>query len=177
MLTIVTNSLSGSATFDVSQHYRYSLSRFWTDQRDECKHVTFVMLNPSRANAEQDDPTIRACSQFSQAWGYACFKVVNLFAYRTPHPSNLQEVADPIGPENDRYLVQAAASADKVILAWGNRGNLMNRAQDILILLDAYCPKVYCLAQNHSGQPRHPLYIKRSTVPKLWDASTLKGNN
>ncbi len=174
MLTIVTNSLRGSATFDQSQRYRYRLSRFWSDAGDSCNHVTFIMLNPSQANAEEDDPTIRACSQFTQAWGYACFKVVNLFAYRTPHPSMLKQVADPIGPENDRYLIQAATSADQVILAWGNQGRLLNRARDVLSLLDSHRQKFYCLGHNHSGHPRHPLYIKRTVVPKPWDSSTLE---
>ena len=80
------------------------------------------MLNPSQADAERDDPTIRACSQFAQRWGYHQLNIVNLFAYRTPHPSNLQQTSEPIGPDNDHYLLQATESANKVILAWGKIG-------------------------------------------------------
>ena len=168
MLTIVTNSPGGSAIFDISQRYRYCLTRCWADTHEPIHQVTFIMLNPSTANAEKDDPTIRACSQFAQHWGYNQLTVVNLFAYRTPHPSALEKTTDPIGPNNDRYLVEATTSADKVILAWGNSGNLLNRAQTVLSLLHTYKHKLYTLERNHSNQPRHPLYIKRTTVPKLW---------
>ena len=168
MLTIVTNSLKGTATLDESQRYRYRLTRSWATDAPRSCHVAFVMLNPSEANAEQDDPTIRACSQFAQRWGYNQLTVVNLFAYRTPQPSVLKKVANPIGLENDRYLIEAAELADKVILAWGNWGNLLNRDQSVVTLLQHYQSKLYCLRRNHSGQPRHPLYVKRTTTLKSW---------
>ncbi|MBT9317538.1 DUF1643 domain-containing protein [Leptothoe spongobia] len=166
MLTIVTNYLGGSATFDISHKYRYRLTRSWSDTNTS--QVTFIMLNPSQANAEQDDPTIRACSQFAQSWGYTHLSVVNLFAYRTSQPSNLKLELDPIGPDNDRYLIAAAETAKQVILAWGNWGTLLNRAQTIAQLLTPHRHKLYCLKHNRSGQPRHPLYIRRNTTPILW---------
>lgn len=168
MLTIVTNSSKGSATFDITRCYRYCLTRSWPDTRQTHHQVTFIMLNPSRANADQDDPTIRACLQFAQHLGYTQLTVVNLFAYRTPHPSDLQQASDPIGPDNDRHLIAATQSAEKVILAWGNWGTLMNRAKAVVTLLSPYRHKLYCLGRNCTEQPRHPLYIKRTTKPQLW---------
>ncbi|MBX2862972.1 MAG: DUF1643 domain-containing protein [Leptolyngbyaceae cyanobacterium MAG.088] len=168
MLTIVTNSSNGSAIFDSSQRYRYCLTRSWAEVNEPAHQVTFIMLNPSTADAEQDDPTIRACSQFAQRWGYNQLNVVNLFAYRTPHPSVLKTVTDPIGPENNRYLLEAITSAEKAILAWGNWGTTLNRAQTVLELLSRHRQKLYCLARNHSGQPSHPLYIKRNIMPHSW---------
>ncbi len=168
MSTIVTNYPGGSAIFDLSQHYRYRLTRSWVGNHEPTEQVTFIMLNPSTANATQDDPTIRACSQFAQRWGYNQLIVVNLFAYRTPCPTALKKVIDPIGPENDRYLIEAAAAADRVILAWGNWGTLLNRAQTVLGLLYTHRHKLYVLQRNRSDQPCHPLYIKRTTRPKPW---------
>lgn len=169
MLTIVTKSSTGSATFDDSYLYRYRLTRILAKNNQGFRQVTFIMLNPSTADADQDDPTIRACSQFAQRWGYNQLNVVNLFAFRTPHPSALAKAEDPIGPDNDRYLLQAAASADKVILAWGNRGNFLSRNQVVLNLLAPYYHNLYCLQRNHSGQPRHPLYIKRTRLSTPWN--------
>ncbi|MEA5463870.1 DUF1643 domain-containing protein [Leptothoe sp. PORK10 BA2] len=160
--------MEGSAIFDVSRRYRYCLKRSWSGPNIHPHQVTFIMLNPSQANAERDDPTIRACSQFAQAWGYNQLNIVNLFAYRTPQPSALKRVADPIGPDNDQYLLQAIEAATQVILAWGNWGTLFNRAQTVLTLLQPQHHKLHCLARNQSGQPRHPLYIKRTTSPKPW---------
>ena len=168
MSIIVTNSTNGSAIFDPSHRYRYCLTRSWSSTAPNDHQVTFIMLNPSQANAERDDPTIRACSQFAQRWGYHQLNIVNLFAYRTPHPSNLQQTSDPIGPDNDHYLLQATESANKVILAWGNWGTLFKRDQTIVKLLHPHQHKLHCLMRNNSGQPRHPLYVKRTTQPKPW---------
>ena len=168
VLIIVTNSLGGTATFDGNKRYRYGLTRRWATSCDNSKQVTFIMLNPSQADADRDDPTIRACSQFAQGWGYTHLNVVNLFAYRSPHPSALKQTPDPVGPANDRYLVAAAESADRVILAWGNWGQLLNRAQAVINLLQPHRQKLYYLMRNHSDQPRQPLYIKRTTQPKPW---------
>ena len=168
MLTIVTNSTKGTATFDPSHRYRYCLTRSWSSTTPNDHQVTFIMLNPSQASAERDDPTIRACSQFAQRWGYHQLNIVNLFAYRTPHPATLKQASDPIGPANDYYLLQAAKSAHKVILAWGNWGTFLKRDQTIVKLLRPHHHKLHCLMRNNSGQPRHPLYIKRTTTPKPW---------
>lgn len=126
------------------------------------------MLNPSAANEEQDDPTIRACSQFTQRWGYNQLSVVNLFAYRTSQPLGLKQVANPVGSENNHYLLAAAESADRIILAWGNWGSLLNRDHAVISLFQQHQQKLYCLARNRSGHPRHPLYVKRTNRPKPW---------
>jgi hypothetical protein len=122
------------------------------------------MLNPSTADASKNDPTIHRCIQFAQSWGYGSLEVVNLFAYRTTTPIELQRIADPIGSKNDHYLVQAGQRAQMLILAWGNWGNLLGRDQAVLKLVNSH-QSVYCLGINQSGLPRHPLYVKGTTMP------------
>ncbi|NJM97004.1 MAG: DUF1643 domain-containing protein [Phormidesmis sp. RL_2_1] len=148
-----------TALFDSSGHYRYLLGRRW---QAGGQTVAFVMLNPSRADAACEDPTLRACIQFAQRWEYAALSVVNLFGYRTPHPEVLKAIADPVGPENDAYVLKAAATANRVVLAWGNQGCLRQRDRAMLTLLAPYQPKLSYIALNRSGQPRHPLYSQRS---------------
>ena len=149
-----------AAKFDCTGRYRYWLSRRWRKQGTE---VAFIMLNPSQADATRDDPTLRACIQFAQCWQHAALNVVNLFGYRTHQPKQLSSVADPIGPENDQHVMQAAERADQIVLAWGNWGRLMERDRTVLQLLTPHTHKLHYLQLNCSGQPRHPLYIKRST--------------
>ena len=127
------------------------------------------MLNPSRADAEQDDPTIRACSQFAKVWKYTQLNIVNLFAYRTVKPSELKLATNPIGAANDHHLLAATESAEQVILAWGNSGNLLARDKAVVELLSPHLSKLYYLKQNCSGQPSHPLYLKRTITPKPWN--------
>ena len=153
--------LERTAVFDKTGQYRYRLDRRW---QAEGPTVAFVMLNPSTADARKDDPTLRACIQFAQQWECAALCVVNLFGYRTPHPQVLAAAADPVGAENDEYVVQAANAAEKVVLGWGNFGGLWGRDRAVLNLLRSHESKIYCLQRNKSGHPRHPLYIRRTVA-------------
>ncbi len=152
-------SIERTAIFDSTGHYRYRLGRRW---RSGDRKIAFVMLNPSRADATYDDPTLRACIQFAQRWRFAALSVVNLFGYRTPHPSELKQAQDPVGPDNDTHVLKAVIEVEKVVVAWGNEGKLLERDRAMLSLLTRYQHKLYCLQRNRSGQPRHPLYVPRS---------------
>ncbi len=157
------------AIFDATGYYRYCLWRRWRPEVDQGTgdRVTFIMLNPSTADAQQDDPTIRRCIGFAQGWGYGCLEVVNLFAYCTSQPTHLLHVADPIGNNTDRHLLDAVCRSHRVIVAWGNRGIWHDRAQQVLALLPSYIP-LHCLGTTKTQQPRHPLYIKACTLPSLY---------
>jgi hypothetical protein len=121
------------------------------------------MLNPSTANEETNDATIRRCIGFSQRWGYGGLDVVNLFALRATRPSMLRQVADPGGPENDRYISEAASRAASIVVAWGERGGYLGRDLAVLELLSAHSAQPqYCLGVVRNGCPRHPLYAPGS---------------
>ena len=149
------------AVIDPTGMYRYSLWRSWRAGST----VGFILLNPSTADDRRNDPTIRRCISFAQAWGYGSLEVVNLFAYRTTYPRQLMQVADPNGVENDLALLAATQRAEAVILAWGNWGGLQGRDRKVLEILAPYQSKLYCLSRNQSGQPRHLLYIKGTVLP------------
>ena len=146
--------INKTANFSSCRKYRYSLSRIWDKQK---KFVLFIALNPSTADEEMDDPTIRRCSGYAQKWGYGGFMMVNLFAYRTTLPSNLKKVKYPVGSENDKYIVKLSKKADITVATWGDNGNLYSRDKQILSLV----PNLMCLKINKSGQPAHPLYLKK----------------
>jgi hypothetical protein len=141
------------AMFDATGAYRYRLDREWDDELD---HVLFIMLNPSIANAEHDDPTVRRCMSFARFWGYGALSVVNLFAYRSPSPDALRRVTDPVGPDNDAHLSLCLSHTDLTVVAWGNWGALRERDRSFLAMLTS---PAHCLGMTGSGQPRHPLYV------------------
>lgn len=136
--------------------YRYWLSRGWDC---DLPTVCFVMLNPSTADAEFDDPTIRRCIGFAKLWGYGRLEVRNLFAYRATDPGQLRRVDDPVGPYGDVYLAGAAASS-LVVAAWGCHGELFGRHRAARKLLGN--TKLYCLGKTKDGHPKHPLYLPAS---------------
>ena len=139
------------------KQYRYLLERSW----GSAQTVVVIGLNPSTADAYVDDPTVRRCIGFARDWGYDRLLMVNLFAYRSTQPSALLDVADPIGPSNDRILQEAIAEADCVVAAWGAKGGLLKRDQIVLAMLG----DVHCIGLTASGMPRHPLYMPATSQP------------
>lgn len=143
-----------SATFSTCGMYRYALRRRWSPGPS----IMFVMLNPSTADAHQDDPTIRRCIGFAQLWGYGCLVGGNLFAFRATFPQKLKRCAEPIGPENDHWLTALASEADTLVAAWGNHGRLLGRSLEVSAML----PDLMCLGLTQRGEPKRPLYAPKS---------------
>lgn len=145
-----------SATLSPCQQYRYELHRVWDDTKPL---VLFICLNPSTADADNEDNTSRVCINYAKRWGYGGLLIANLFAFRSTDPSGLYKVADPIGPDNDVWLKQLQTEASLVICAWSNMGGFKNRDKAVLNFLES----PHCLVKLKSGRPGHPLY-KRSDI-------------
>ncbi len=149
------------ATFSHDGAYRYTLSRRWAPG----PVASFVMLNPSTADAFDDDPTIRRCAGFARDWACGALLVLNLFAYRSTNPLVLAKVDDPVGPQNDQALraMLAGPVTGPIVAAWGNHGRLRNRGQVVTDLLTRAGVQLHCLGVTGAGQPCHPLYLAKTT--------------
>ena len=143
-----------NATLSDCRKYRYVLSRTWDRKK---KTILFIGLNPSTADEQIDDPTIRRCINYAQNWGYGSLLMVNLFAYRATMPTELKKVKNPIGNDNDLHIKELIKKVDLAVAAWGNEGSLLNRDKEIKKII----PNLMCLKINKSGQPAHPLYQKK----------------
>ncbi len=148
----------------ITGDYRYLLWREWGSN---LKTVSFIMLNPSRADAQINDPTITRCINFAKSWGYGRLEVVNLFAYRTPKPSLLKRAAEPIGKDNDRYILESVNRSNRIILAWGNNGTWQQQDFYVLQLLKNH-NHLYCFGITKKGCPRHPLYLRSTIKPVIY---------
>jgi len=142
--------------------YRYSLTRVWDGS---FRLLPFVMLNPSTADALQDDATIRRCCSFAQREGYGGIYVVNLFAYRATKPAVLMKVgaAVAIGSENAaefRHMMGLAQVSSKVVCAWGANPLAETIGQDFVRRAQSMKADLFCLGKTTSGAPRHPLYVR-----------------
>jgi hypothetical protein len=156
---------SRDAVFSDCGRYRYSLTRTGLFGAGTC---LFLMLNPSTADAEVDDPTIRRCVGFTAAWGFNRLEVANLFAFRATDPRAMVMAQDPIGPKNDQHLLSAATRADRIVCAWGAHGGHMQRSAIVQRLLASAGHRLHHLGLTKDGQPKHPLYLAASTQPKEW---------
>ncbi len=182
----MTDYVSAGATISACGKYRYRLWRewrlhpkpahwhMWTDakgrpvldgegeQIGEPKACVFIMLNPSTADGQQDDPTIRRCVGFAKAWGYDRLEVVNLFAYRATSPHDLLALphdADPVGWQNQHYIGQTLRNLPlgRIICAWGAHGGHLGQDETVLGWLEDE-PR-FALGLTKDGYPRHPLYV------------------
>jgi hypothetical protein len=138
------------ATFGEDGTYRYRLSRTWDASRPT---ATFVLLNPSTADATTDDRTVTRCVKYAAGMGFGQAVIVNLFALRSPDPADIDGHPDPVGPDNDAHVRAVVGAADRVIIGWGNAGAKQGRAREVANGLDA---ELYAIGTTQAGHPRHP---------------------
>ena len=146
------------AIFSPDRKYRYRLWRMWDADKPV---LAFIMLNPSQADSQILDATVRRCIDFAKRWGYGTLEVGNIFALKSTDPSLLYSTEDPIGPDNDQAILDIYQKAELTIAAWGSHGAHLNRGKEVLRLI----PCAKCLVQTKDGQPGHPLYLKSDLKP------------
>lgn len=149
--------LSSDAILSPCGCYRYLLTRTW----DAALPVlVFCMLNPSTADASQDDPTIRRCIGFAQREGCGGVAVVNLFALRATDPDKIPLDSSAFGPENITHIT-AAVKGRRVVLAYGAHHLAHPHVWRPLIdRIRQHAAGLYCLGTTKAGAPRHPLYVR-----------------
>jgi hypothetical protein len=147
--------------------YRYYLHRRLGEGR---RAATFIMLNPSTADHEVDDPTIRKVMGFASRWGCDELHVVNLFAFRATRPADLRAATDPVGSENREWLRRGVELAcdGRVICAWGTHGAYLGQDEAVLGWIRGIC-RPTCLGLTRDGRPRHPLYVPYSAELTAFD--------
>lgn len=165
--------------------YRYWLERYPTGadpidlsfDRERCSAMVFLMANPSTADAEKDDPTIRKCVGFAKRHGHQLLVVVNVLAGRSTDPKGLLTMGDPVGPENYKYLRQATELPHEslMVCAWGNAidkrlRNHISKALDVLGAGESWSlgRELYCFGKTADGSPRHPLMLSYSTPLEIY---------
>lgn len=152
------------ASADVRGDYRYTLTRTWDSSAEP---LVLILLNPSTADASQDDPTIRRCIGFAKRWGFGGIVVVNLYAYRATKPRDMLAADDPVGPDNDRIIAEVV-DGNTVVAAWGTNAR-RERVAEVLELIPR-TTQLLALEITKNGHPRHPLFVLGEAQPVPWPA-------
>jgi len=152
--------MESGAQFSADRQYRYALWRVWDEGGGI---VRFIGLNPSTADERVDDPTIRRCVNFARCWGFGGVYMLNIFAYRATDPKAMREAADPVGPDNDRFLRMYLEEAGLNIACWGTHGSYRSRGEEVIRLLGR--ENLAHLGLTKGGDPRHPLYLRKDVEP------------
>jgi hypothetical protein len=158
--------------------YRYILTRTWAPSLPT---MVWCMLNPSVADAENDDPTIRKCRGFAEHLMFGGITIVNLYAYRATSPADMiaahKRGIDIVGPENDAWLKHAFGTGlRRVTGGWGatrsygkHRAHADMRINRIIAIAEQLDAKIMAIGVNESdGSPRHPLYTPYGTPVSEW---------
>ena len=146
------------------QPYRFIL---WREFGDRARNVLWIMLNPSSANAEEDDPTIRKVVGFSKRWGFGKAVVVNLWSVRSTDPDYL--LGDHYrgsNTENDQFIRAAVHGTERIVCAWGSHKAVRDDPHRVATVRSFLPPALtVALRVSKTGQPYHPLYVSYDVEP------------
>ena len=154
------NYLESDAVISDCGTYRWWLSRIWDRDRPR---VSITGLNPSKADAETNDATIRSDTRLLDALGFGGFEKTNLYGFRVTDPSALLRTRDPTGRENFDAIRGAVDRCDTVVAAWGANPMASDTQIDLIWEMLRRNGSVYCFGTTKSGAPKHPLYLKTGT--------------
>ena len=144
--------ISRSAKISNDRQERFSLSRIWDLNKPK---ILYIMLNPSYADDEFDDPTIRRLIFFSKKFKYGGFYVANLFTQITPYPKFLN-IESSIQKNNLKVINDLVLKSKTIVYAWGN---LVSEPKELMKLIE----RPLCFGINKNGTPKHPLYLRSDT--------------
>lgn len=147
------------------ERYRHALGRHWDRTKG---YVLFIGINPSTADAEKDDPTIRRCMGFASDWGFGGIEMCNLFDWRETDPAKLPRKGFAVSEYNDPAIRARVVDAEIVIAAWGKVEWAEKRIDEVFHTIFNEEKRWHCLKLTKDGFPWHPLYVKASTQPTLF---------
>lgn len=179
MLPGMQKYLDQGAEFDVARRNRFRLWRTWGHNK---RIALWIMLNPSTADEDDLDQTLRKVEMFSRTWWFDGFEVCNLFPMRSTDPEALYDVdwnrerlynaeTAALFAMNDQIIWRCAEDAAQVIVGWGTEEIARGRAREIARLLHEREIVTMCLGTNKDGSPKHPLYLPYTTERIAWAAA------
>lgn len=143
--------------------YKYQFTITWYPQE---KKALFVTLNPT--TVQDSDETVGVCGSIAKALGFGVLRVCNLFACVAADSEKLKSAESPVGPENDRFIVESFQWADEIVAAWGDEGEYMQRHSEVEYLMDKCGKSINVLGFTYKGQPKHPLEVSLPQPLQVW---------
>ncbi len=150
------------ATFTPCRRHRYTLTILIGDGPPG----VFVMLNPSTADADRLDPTLRRVRGFAEAFGWGSITILNAFTFRATDPRSMLAEPEPNAPGADEAIRQMCLMANgRTVVGWGVHGRHRGRDAEVLAILRGIGSPASALGTTKDGHPRHPLYLPKTARP------------
>jgi hypothetical protein len=170
---------AAGACFSHDRKERFALWRRWSDG----DLLGFLLLNPSIADEQILDPTLKRCAGFAQRAGYGGMEITNLFPLVSTDPNGLATFDHSAGKPRNLAHIRDLAERTRLVLGFGDvcaagwlRSLALPVLRDLATVLDGLT--VYALATTDNGLPRHPLargraHIPSTARPEPYDVSAL----
>lgn len=157
--------MNSSAGISSCGLYRWWLFRSWS----ELPLVIWIMMNPSTADHQKNDPTILKIIRYSTRWKYGAALVLNIYAFRTSRPENLPQVMkEAIGRSNNWWIKTlfrfAARKSIPVVCAWGVKHG--DRGCQVRRMAANAGLQLLCLEVALNGEPKHPRFLSEDLRPR-----------
>lgn len=157
--------LKRDATLSACGRFRFSLVRRWDPL---LPRIAFVGLNPSTADANVDDQTIKRCVRFASDHGFGELTMLNLWAFRTTYPRELPAAdvgfATADEQRNLDHIALHASGAARVVAVWGNSAPARARMAQVVPLVVSW----WCLRTTKNGMPAHPARLPANLRLRPW---------
>ncbi len=163
------------ADFSSDRMHRYTLQMEYTPDllgSSRGQTTTVIMKNPSSANEQRSDSTIRKVETFVflRFPETRYLNILNIFAYRATDAIELHELMKKsgeekgIGSENDAYFIKLLKQSDHLICAWGGASGIDKTKYDLriantkAIIRDHFSGQVYqVVGKKPTKEPLHGL--------------------
>lgn len=166
MISLSDPQVAKGAVLSTCQTYRYTLQRFVKPPVASYRWVAWVLNNPSTADHDVDDATVRRAWAFTQAWGYNGMYFVNTNPYRSTNPHAQKMPPSDVLAFNDSFLIDCMSQCQLTVCAWG--GNAMPELVRRAVLILHGCGPLHALRVTKAGNPTHPLYLPGNLQPQQW---------
>lgn len=150
--------MNSGAQFSEDRKFRYALWRRWDRA---LPMIMFIGLNPSTADEDTDDATIRSITRICKHNGYGGFYMMNCFPSISTDPKLIQR-NEQSEVFNNNLIEMYSKSCDHVIFAWGSFDIVKESGRDKELI--KMFPNAKALFVNKNGSPKHPLYCKSNTT-------------
>lgn len=163
-----------TAILSPCRRYRYRLER---DVQLAGNVIAFFGINPSTADADEDDQTTRKLLGFAQLLGARRYLLGNVMAWRATDVRELADVVDLDGPGDGvstpaELFRKIITDADVLVPCWGSRAKLPRDLRPMLDhteqLLRASGKPVRVFGFTRAGDPLHPLMLGYATALVEW---------
>ena len=141
------------------------------------KPLICIGINPSTAEPDNLDNTLKSVQRIALAGGYDSFIMFNVYAQRATDPDAMERTCNPLLHRENMAAfdyVLSLSEAPTVWAAWGaiieKRGYLLDCLRDMIAIGEKRGARWFSAGPiSKKGHPHHPLYLRKDAPLEPFD--------